>query len=323
LDEHGGEVKRGIHRLGLIVFVISFAAVLLAACDGAPKPTSAPAAPTTVLVQPTRTAAPPAATVPAPTSAPIKATTAPRATQPANPSPSAQASYDGDWSGTTNPHDMPVSFTVENNQLTDVNLGYAYHSGDCTVSGNQSQNPNARINGKTFSVQFTDDNGYQYNFTGTFTSNTEANGTLNVKGTSTVCGAFEAKLTWKATTGAASSSDTSSDMSDATPTTGIADTDVVLAFFKAVNANKLDDALALADDQIVFNLAGTPGIGKDALKAYLQDQISRHVTFTVSNLTSNDGITLRFTLQASDQSAPVDGETASIGDSKIQTLVLQ
>ncbi len=305
----------------LLFIALTLLGISIAACGGAAPaaPTRAPVAPTVAAVA-TRASAPASPTAAAATSAPVQPTRAPAPTQAASPTTSASAGYDGDWSGATNPHDMPIAFTVESNQLTNVDLGYAVQTGSCTVSGSQSQDTQARIGGKAFNVQFTDDNNYQYIFTGAFTANTQANGTLDVKGTSALCGAFEAKLTWKATIGAASSS--APTVSDATPTTGIADTDVLLAFFKAVNAKKLDDALALVDDQVVFNIAGTPGIGKDALKAYLQNQMSRNVTFTASNLTSNDTVTVHFTLRTSDKSAPVDDDTALVGDNVLQTLVL-
>ena len=101
----------------------------------------------------------------------------------------------------------------------------------------------------------------------------------------------------------------------------MSDSDVLLVFFQAINRKDVDAALALTDDQVVFNIASTPGIGKDALKVYLQKQISHNVTYTVSNLKSMD-LVLSFTLQASDTGSRVDGDMASVDSGLIQTLTL-
>lgn len=252
-------------------------------------------------------------------------TSAPIPTKPATSSGQSTATgYYGQWEGTTS-SDTSVSFGVSGNQITSVNLSYSVQAGGCSVSGSYSTTPdNALINGNTFTIQLTDSDGKQFTFTGTFASNTQASGTLQVKGPTESCGAIDAKATWKATSAAADSNSTSSatpDVSTAPATVSIADTDVLLAFFQAVNAKNLDAALALVDDQVVFNIASTPGIGKEDLKAYLQNQTSRNVMYTASNLTSNGGV-VSFTLKTSDKTTAVDGDTATVDENKIQTLVL-
>jgi len=280
---------------------------------------AAPALPTRVSVAPTVVETAPRTSVSAsPTAA------APMPTQAANSSQSAPAGYAGDWNGTTSSADTPISFTVENNQVTFVNLSYSVRSGDCSLSGSLSKTVNATINGKAFTMQITDDDGKQYIFAGTFTSNTQASGTLQVKGTSQTCGAFDAKATWNAQVGAASSdasADSTPDTSAMPASANMSDSDVLLVFFQAINRKDVDAALALTDDQVVFNIASTPGIGKDALKVYLQKQISHNVTYTVSNLKSMD-LVLSFTLQASDTGSRVDGDMASVDSGLIQTLTL-
>jgi ketosteroid isomerase-like protein len=306
----------------LVVFAL--VTVSIAACGSAPKSAVAPTAPTATSIQPTRTTAP-AVPTSAPTVVPSPAKLA------ANANQSGSTRYEGDWQGMTSSADTPISFTVENNQVTFANLAYVLNSGGCSLSGSLSQTVKGVIDGGKFTLQVKDDDGKQYAFAGIFTSSTEANGTLQVTGTSQVCGAFDAKATWTARNSPVASSDTPSISPTAAPVSqdatqgvdaGLSDSDVLLAFFKAINSKNVDAALALVDDQVVFNIHSTPGIGKDDLKAFLQDQMSRNVTFTASHVKGADGV-LDFTLQTSDKMASVDGETASIDGGRIQTLVLR
>jgi hypothetical protein len=58
------------------------------------------------------------------------------------------------------------------------------------------------------------------------------------------------------------------------------------------------------------------------LKAYIQKQTARGVTYTTSNLDSTGGI-VNFTLQTSDNASAVNGDTAIVVDGMIQTVTLR
>ncbi len=293
------------------------------ACGNA-KP-AAPVIPTTVSVAPTAAAIATRTSVPtlAPTSTRVAPTAAPIPTQTAaSSSQSAPAGYAGDWNGTTSSADMPISFTVENNQVTFVNLSYSVQSGGCSLSGSLSKTVQATIDGKSFTTQFTDGDGKQYLFAGTFASGKDANGTVQVKGTSTVCGIFDAKATWTEKNAPADVQPTpSAATSSPQPggTSSMDSTDALLAFFDAVNANDLDTAMNLVQDDVILTTGSTTLIGKADFKAYLQKQAAQNVTYTASNLDSTGDI-VNFTLQAGGNA--VDGDTAIMVDGKIQTLNL-
>jgi ketosteroid isomerase-like protein len=214
----------------------------------------------------------------APTAAPIP-------TQPAASSgQSAPAGYAGDWNGTTSSADTPISFTVENKQVTFVNLSYSVQSGGCSLSGSLSKTVQAPIAGKSFTTQFTDDDGKQYLFAGTFASGKDANGTIEVKGTSTICGTFDAKATWTAKNAPADAQPTPS-ASTGSPqpggaTSSLDSMDVLLGFFDAINANDLDTAMTLVQDDVIMTAGSTIIIGKADLKTYLQKQAAQNVTYT-------------------------------------------
>jgi hypothetical protein len=255
----------------------------------------------------------------APTAAPIP-------TQPAASSgQGAPAGYDGDWNGTTNTADTPISFTVENNQVTFVNLSYSVQSGGCSLSGSLSKTLKVSIAGKSFTAQFTNDDGKQYLFAGTFASGKDATGTIEVKGTTTICGIFDAKADWTAKNAPADAQPTPS-ASTGSPqpggaTSSLDSMDVLLGFFDAINANDLDTAMTLVQDDVIMTAGSTTIIGKADLKAYLQKQAAQNVTYTASNLDSTGDI-VNFTLQAGDNAPAVDGDIAIMVDGKLQTLTL-
>jgi hypothetical protein len=89
---------------------------------------------------PTATMVPPKATVASPITSPT-ATTA-RSSAPAQltaaPTTAAapSANYDGEWKG-KNSADTPLSFIVDNNQLTYFNLNYGGAAGTCQSIGHK------------------------------------------------------------------------------------------------------------------------------------------------------------------------------------------
>jgi hypothetical protein len=139
------------------------------------------------------------------------------------------------------------------------------------------------VSQSAFTIQLTDSDGKQFTFTGTFVSNTQASGTLQVKGPTNSCGAIDAKSTWTAQIAPAASSDTTTSPSATVPQFA-SDADVVRAFFDALNAKDVDAALALVDDNLIYTFGSTNGIGTDDLGVYLNSQVSRGATYQLSNV---------------------------------------
>ncbi len=268
----------------------------------------------------------PVATIANPTSAPV--TTIARPTSAPAPTTAAQlsADYNGEWEGTS-AKDSPLSFTIENNELTFLNVNYRVESGPCQfLSGSRGETkmnpPIAVIQSKDINIQMNFDGGYLLALTGAFNSNTDAAGKLIFKGNNSSCGAFEINTTWTAKKAAASAS--SSITSSATapiPVTGGSASKTLQSFFDAINAKNVDAALALVDESVVFNVGSTTGMGKAMLKTYLQGQISRGVTYTLSNL-DDQGDSVDFSLQTGNGEA-TDDNNASFADNKIEFLIFK
>lgn len=92
---------------------------------------------------------------------------------------------------------------------------------------------------------------------------------------------------------------------------------IVKSFFDAINSKNLDSALAIADNNIIYTVGNSNGIGKDALKSYF----SKGTTYTLSDLNST-GDVVGFVVKASD--GKTYGQSSAIlTDGKIQILTLQ
>jgi hypothetical protein len=144
--------------------------------------------------------------------------TAPNPTQtavPSNPNPASPAvavptsaqpqapsapGFEGDWKGDSG-KDLPISFSVQNNQVSSLNASYAGHKESCSFNGNFSSDSPSPINGKTFTAHGKKDQ-IEFNLNGTFTSATEASGTLVWKGKTDICGDFDLQYKWTAKKGA-------------------------------------------------------------------------------------------------------------------------
>ncbi|MBI5304191.1 MAG: nuclear transport factor 2 family protein [Chloroflexi bacterium] len=284
----------------LAMFVL---ATLVAGCGApAPAPTAVPTigpiasiarstiAPTPTVARPTTapvatTAPTPTATIARPTSTPAQPTTAP-----------TSANYNGEWEGTS-AKDSPLAFTIEKNELTHLNVNYRVDSGSCQfLSGSRGETkmnpPIAAIKSKDINIQMDFGDGYSLAFTGAFTSNTDASGKLIFKGNSRSCGAFEINTQWtakKATPPASGSSASPITAPASSSSTSSADVEkAIRAFFDAINAKEVDAALKYVDDNVLFNLSATPGLGKAQLRSYLQGQINRGVRYTVSDVQVSD-----------------------------------
>ncbi len=125
---------------------------------------------------------------------PTQSSTTPEAKPPtAQPPPPAPApaapSFAGEWNGNSGP-DLPLSFSVEGNQVTNLSTSYSGRNGTCTYSGSLSSEAPATIEGKTFTAKGKNDlQGHvEFTATGSFTSPTKASGTVVWKGTSGLCG---------------------------------------------------------------------------------------------------------------------------------------
>jgi ketosteroid isomerase-like protein len=151
--------------------------------------------------------------------------------------------------------------------------------------------PFAVIKSKDINIQVDFGEGYSLGMTGAFTSNAEASGKLVFKGNSRSCGAFEINTTWSAKkTAAASGASTAPPTAPVNSAASNAELEKsVRAFFDAINAKNADAALKFVDDNVVFQIGTTTtGLGKAQLRTYLQTQITRGVTYTLSGVKTED-----------------------------------
>ncbi len=317
------------------------AGTLLGCSALAPKPTPTPQ-PTATLVPPTATTAPTATSVPKPTVAPTATQVPPSATAtraPAAPTlgaaagvatsvpvaPTAPAvpaaNYNGEWQGKA--ENYSVAFTIEENQMTNLNVSYNGNAGACRALSLFYSNSveNAPIKGKDVNAQLAFRDGALVTLGGTFGSNAEAAGTMIFKGKFEGCGEYEVKVAWTAKRGAASTAPVAPTAPASNAGTPDEDAQKILrAFFAAINAKSLDTALALVDDDVVFNIGGNNGIGKDSFKSFWQNQINRGVTITISNVTESFG-SLMFSLQLGSNST--SNNMVEVEDGKIIIMMLR
>ncbi len=233
--------------------------------------------------------------------------------------------YEGDWEGTTK-DDMDISFSVENNEVTFINLGYAVHTGNCSVSGSYSLNPpKTVVANKGFSLQLTDSSGRQYTFAATFDSGNQAHGTLRVKGTSDSCGAFDVQSTWTANLMAAAPTPDSSASTSGSSTAATADAGSVIGgLFEMLNAKNADAALDLVSDDVIVNWGATTIMDKDQLKTFFTSQTGRGITYKVSNAQVVGDTIVNFVVQESGGGSTLYGKsTAIVSDGLISILTLK
>lgn len=142
-----------------------------------------------------------------PEAAPPPAAPAPAVAQPAPPPaapaapPAASAvaeSFEGEWSGSSGV-DLPVSFSIQGNQVTSFSGSYSGKSGSCSFNGQISSSGPATITGKSFTAQGRSSREeLEFTAQGTLTSPTEASGSLVWKGKSELCGVIDLKYQWTA-----------------------------------------------------------------------------------------------------------------------------
>ena len=107
------------------------------------------------------------------------------------------SSYDGEWRGKS-ASDSTIEFTVEGDKITFANMNYAINTGGCSFSGTYATSPDdSAIENGNFTAIMTNSDDVKFVFAGTFDSNNEAHGTLDIQG-KTFCGDTNESLTWTA-----------------------------------------------------------------------------------------------------------------------------
>lgn len=232
--------------------------------------------------------------------------------------------YDGDWVGTNTVDDKEILFTVENNEVTSVSLNYTGESNGCDYHGAISAGSptgslsDASISNDAFAVSYESVND-ELTFTGAFTSESEASGTLHIKSSAEgLCGEYEKEISWVATKGSSAEAEPEEDTSG---TVSDEDTNaIVTQFFDAINAGDIDSAVAMTGENVMFSFGATNAqFGRDALKAYLT---SSGLTYQVSEVDSFGGGMAQFTATASDGTS-YSFCTILLQDGEIISITLQ
>jgi hypothetical protein len=109
--------------------------------------------------------------------------------------PAAKPGVDGKWEGNSG-EDMPVNFTVEGGKVTGVYAGMKGQKDGCSVFASFGGD-DAALNGKSFTSHGKHED-FEFNITGTLTSDTQASGTIDWKTSTTTCGAYNVSLKWTA-----------------------------------------------------------------------------------------------------------------------------
>ncbi|MBN8658338.1 MAG: nuclear transport factor 2 family protein [Anaerolineae bacterium] len=232
--------------------------------------------------------------------------------------------YDGDWVGANTVDDKEILFTVENNEITSVSLNYTGESNGCDYHGAISAGSptgslsDASISNDAFAVSYESVND-ELTFTGAFTSESEASGTLHIKSSAEgLCGEYEKEISWVASKGSAAEAEPEEDTSG---TVSDEDTNaIVTQFFDAINAGDIDSAVAMTGENVMFSFGATNAqFGRDALKAYLT---SSGLTYQVSEVDSFGGGMAQFTATASDGTS-YSFCTILLQDGEIISITLQ
>lgn len=232
--------------------------------------------------------------------------------------------YDGNWAGTNTVDDKEILFVVENNEITSVSLNYTGESNGCDYHGAISAGSptgslsDATISNDAFAVSYESVND-ELTFTGAFTSESEASGTLLIKSSADgLCGEYEKEISWTASKGSAAEAEATEDTSG---TVSEDDTNaVVTQFFDAINAGDVDTAMDMVSENVMFTFEATNAqFGRDNLKAYLT---SSGLTYEISEIESFGGGMAQFKATAS------NGTTYSfctilLQDGEIISLTLQ
>lgn len=218
-------------------------------------------------------------------------------------------SLEGEWEGEDD-NDSPLNFSVENNEIAFANVNFFTASGGCSFSTSIANSiTDAPIQNSNFMFTLTNTDDVKFTVTGKFESNSAASGTLAVKG-KTFCGDTDVVTTWTARHVSAPDTlptfPTPAEIPTLTlptvpaiatvppvPTTAALPTGsgaIVQAVFDALSRNDVDGALAYFDTNVIYNIAGTSGIGTANLRSNLLLASSAGTTFQVSNIQELGGI---------------------------------
>jgi hypothetical protein len=245
---------------------------------------------------------------------------------------------EGEWEGTSS-SDSPIQFTVQDGKISYVNLNYAIFSGGCSASGAYGTAvDNGALQDDKFTVILTNSDQVEFIFTGSFESKNHASGSLNITG-KTFCGDVAEEFTWTAEhitapdSGGAETPTMEATPArtvepEATPTSessapSVDGVTIAQNTFMALNQGDVNTALAAFSDDVVFNLGGMSGVGKDQLQSYLQTATAAGAKYTASNIQDLGGIiTFAVTI-----SGPISGtypnSSIIIEDGKITVLAVQ
>lgn len=267
----------------------------------------------------------PASANPFPTSEPTTQAT------PTSAAGGAFTSLDGDWEGTSS-SDSPIQFTVKGDKITYANLNYAINTGGCSASGSYGTAPEASaIQDNKFTAFMTNSDGVKFVFAGTFESNNKASGTLDIQG-KTFCGDVNENFTWTANHISSPDAQPTAEATLEIPTapatapTSASTTGgaaVLQRAFDAFNAGDVDGAIAVFDDNVIYNIGTINGIGKENLKGYLQTAAFAGAKFAVSNVQDLDSV-VTFSMTVSGPTAGTYSDSSVIiQDGKIMILTIK
>jgi len=223
------------------------------------------------------------------------------------------AGLNGRWEG-ENSDGNQVLFDVSDEQIAYLSFNFSVNAGGCFHSGFKGQIPDepAMITDKSFSVELKEDEGQLFTFAGSFTSNTEASGTIHMKGVARAsCGAFDDEMTWTAEKSLPEEpfsqptetvSQPTEIVGQPTSTRAVMDPFVaVQGFFDAYNAGDIDTALTFVDDNVMFKPgSATTIMNKGNLKTFLIAQQQKGITYTLSGLSAIGNSIVKFSITLSD-----------------------
>ena len=225
---------------------------------------------------------------------------------PATEEAAAQSAglYDGSWVGTNTVDNKEILFRVENNQVVSIALNYTGESNGCDYHGALSTGSETggidpiSIAIESFSAVITSVND-ELTFSGTFSSETEASGTLLIKSSAEgICGEYEKEVSWTATKGSSTEAETSQESSG---TLAQGDpVEIVTQFFDAVNAGDLNSAVAVTDENVMFTIGtSVTKFSSSELESYFE--ANPGVTYQLSDASSMAACTMvQFKVKASD-----------------------